>query len=255
MILTDISTQALNVARLNLEVHGLQQKVELRRANLLTQLPGPFDLICANLPYIPTHTLDTLPVGKTEPRLALDGGADGLKLIKRLLKQAKNRLDTTGLMLLEIDSSQRNPLLLLAHKHFPSARIQVLQDFSGRDRCLEIEQGYLIFHLCQRQDWMDALQTGEYIADSLKREGFIHCSRDDQVTDVANRYYQAIPDMVILAIDPAKLISKVRWDKSGEEVYPHVYGPINLEAVCSMADICPKSDGSYQDIFGKMSSN
>ncbi len=77
------------------------------QADLLPGVTRPFDLICANLPYISTRTLESLTVGKWEPSLALDGGPDGLRLIERLLDQIPAKLAPGGLILLEIEARAR----------------------------------------------------------------------------------------------------------------------------------------------------
>jgi uncharacterized protein (DUF952 family) len=248
IIMTDVSADALKVARRNVEKHRLQDRVALIQADLLPTIQVSFDLICANLPYIPTHILDTLPVAKREPYLALDGGSIGLTLIKRLLEQAKSRLGTGGLMILEIDPAQRDQLLYLAHINFPTDKVHICQDLSGRDRCLEIEKRFMIFHLCLPQDWEKSQVRGEYRPDSLAQEGFIHCSKSDQIIEVANRYYTGVPVMVELTIDPEKLSSEIRWEISAQVFYPHVYGPINLEAVVKVSEIRPEPDGVYRTI-------
>jgi release factor glutamine methyltransferase len=247
LVLTDISAPALKVARQNLEKHQMSEKTVVRQSDLLGQTPrsSAYDLICANLPYIPSSIVDHLLVSKKEPRLALDGGSDGLELISRLLKQAKSQLEAGGLILLEIDPSQSDRMIQLSMQHFGGSRTRILKDLTGRDRCVEIETRYMIYHLCPRSDWVSSLKKGEYEADSIFTEGFIHCSKPDQIIDVANRYYQGVPDLVILAIDPEKLASEIRWESVGTEYYPHIYGSINLEAVCSVDDISPDSDGTY----------
>lgn len=254
VVLTDISSEALNVARLNGEKHRLLDRLEFRRGNLLDRIPGSiaFDLICANLPYIPTQTLEELPVAEREPRLALDGGLSGIKVIKRLLKQAKSQLAPGGLMLLEIDPAQCDKVIPLTQKHYSFSKVQILRDLSGRDRCLEIELRYMIFHLCQRQDWLNSQVQGEYRNDSLAREGFIHCSQSEQIIEVANRYFKDEPDVIVLWIDPDKLTSEIRWEKSDHAYFPHVYGPINLEAVETVTDLEPERDGTYRAIYSQL---
>lgn len=251
VVLGDRDSQAVDIAELNVDRHDLLDRVEVKRSDLLSQIPGSFDLICANLPYIPTQTLKKLPVAKREPRFALDGGVSGTKLIERLLKQAKGRLHSGGLILAEIDPAQAGQLIDISHKTYSSAKVQVLRDLAGRERCLEIELPLTILHLCPRQDWLNCQSRGEYRAESLGREGFIHCSSPEQITEVANRYYQGIPDMVVLRINPDKLFSEIRWVKIGKAHYPHVYGPINLEAVDKVSNINPESDGIYRHLSGK----
>ncbi len=249
LVMADISAKALATARLNVAKHGLLGSVDVRQSNLLAKVSQYSDLVCANLPYIPTSALNGIPVARSEPPVALDGGGNGLKLISRLLKQAKSRLDPGGLILLEIDPDQATQVIQLANKYYPSDTIHIYQDLSGRDRCVEIELHYMLLHLCQGKDWLASQAHGDYRPASLANEGFIHCSLENQIMEVANRYYADVPDMVVLWIDPQKLESQVRWEKSGATYYPHVYGPINLEAVSAVTDLRLEPDGSYQMLF------
>ena len=93
----------------------------------------------ANLPYIPSAELKKLEIFGREPSLALDGGADGLALIRRLLAQAERKLNPGGLLLVEIEASQGGQALSLAGQSFPTARSQVLADLAGRQRLLRVE--------------------------------------------------------------------------------------------------------------------
>ena len=99
---------------------------------------GKVNLICANLPYIPTAELETLPVAKHEPTLALDGGPDGLRVIERLLATAGDPLLPGGALLAEIGATQGQVAMALARKYFPSAHAEVYQDLAGLDSLLEI---------------------------------------------------------------------------------------------------------------------
>ncbi len=96
------------------------------------------NLICANLPYISTAELATLPVAKHEPTLALDGGPDGLRVIERLLATAGDHLLPGGALLAEIAAAQGEAAASLAREYFPSARLEVHKDLAGLDRLLEI---------------------------------------------------------------------------------------------------------------------
>ncbi len=138
---TDISPSALAVARQNAAAHGVSDRTTFLEGDLLDPLPGPVDLICANLPYIPTATLDGLPVSRTEPRLALDGGPDGLALIRRLLAQALPKLAPGGAILFEIEASQGPAALGLARATFPAARVALHRDLAGLDRLVEVPAG------------------------------------------------------------------------------------------------------------------
>jgi len=252
ILMTDISEEALGVARRNAEKYGLQNRLEFRRSDLLKQVPEHFDMICANLPYIPTQILNTLPVADKEPRLALDGGQTGLRQLKQLLVQAAQKLDAGGLMLLEIDPTEREPILQMGLERFPGDKVRFLQDLAGKDRCVEIERRYHILHLCQRKELFEYQELGEYRADSLASEGFIHCSLPEQINEVANRYFKGMPDMVMLMLDPDKLTSEIRWEESEGSYYPHVYGAINREAVYTVNDIHPDNDGVYRIIFSQI---
>ncbi|KAF0107047.1 MAG: release factor glutamine methyltransferase [Anaerolineaceae bacterium] len=138
---TDISPAALTVARRNAERLGVANRVTFLEADLFPNplLPDPYSLIVANLPYIPTATLHGLPIFGREPALALDGGADGLALIRRLLAKAPEALAPGGMMLLEIEAAEGPAVLALARAAFSGARIDLHQDLAGRDRLLEIQ--------------------------------------------------------------------------------------------------------------------
>ncbi len=134
----DRSPAALDMARQNARAHGVEARIDFFQADLLDSVPGSFDLVCANLPYIPSADVDGLAVARHEPRLALDGGPDGLQLIRRLLAQLTARLSPGGLALFEIEYRQGQSAAALAQTTLPAARVQILPDLSGLDRILEI---------------------------------------------------------------------------------------------------------------------
>jgi len=105
-----------------------------------------------------------------------------------------------------------------------------------------------LVHLCSRQDWLQVQTKAEYRAASLDEVGFIHCSRPEQILKVANRYYPAARDLVLLWIDPARLRSELRWEHSDGDIFPHLYGSINLEAVISVSDFPSDVDGVFRRI-------
>jgi uncharacterized protein (DUF952 family) len=90
----------------------------------------------------------------------------------------------------------------------------------------------LIYHVTTEADWLRQADSPVYEADSLATEGFIHCSTADQVAGVLERYYQNVPNLRLLHIDPARLTVPLRYDlaTNGEE-FPHLYGPLNKNAV------------------------
>ncbi len=134
---TDISRPALRLARRNAARQAITS-IHFLQADLLLPLAAKFDLICANLPYIPTATLQELDVAQWEPTLALDGGPTGLDLITRLLHQAQTRLTPAGSLLLEIESTLGQETLALAQSVFPNAEVTLRQDLAGRNRLVEI---------------------------------------------------------------------------------------------------------------------
>ncbi len=138
LLASDISSPALQVARRNAQKHQVAGRVDFVLADLLPPAAQPFDLICANLPYIPLSELKSLPVYRYEPLLALSSGADGLDLIGRLLRSAPPRLAPGGMILLEIEASQGSRALALARSIFPHAEVQVLRDLAGKERLLKI---------------------------------------------------------------------------------------------------------------------
>jgi release factor glutamine methyltransferase len=135
---SDISMEALDIAQRNAIKNGVGKRMEFVCCDLFPP-ELEFDLIIANLPYIPTKTLKGLPIYGREPTLALDGGADGLTLIRRLLTAAPDRLVTGGLLLMEIEASEGPMALSLACDAFAEAEIHLHKDLEGRDRILEIQ--------------------------------------------------------------------------------------------------------------------
>lgn len=135
----DKSLEALRVASYNFRSHGLADRAIPVACDLLAALRGPFDLICANLPYIPSDTLADLAVSQFEPRLALDGGQDGLRLIEPLLEQSRQRLSPGGRIILEIEFSQDLSAVDTARRYFPYAGISLKRDLSGLPRNIIID--------------------------------------------------------------------------------------------------------------------
>lgn len=136
---TDISYPALKVARQNVARYQLSDRVFCLQCDLLPPIMGQFDLICANLPYIPTQRLKSLKVGYKEPTLALDGGYLGLELITRLLSQFSNFHLPVGLILLEIDPDQKDMVTRVATEVFPTRQVTCISDLAGNDRVIAIQ--------------------------------------------------------------------------------------------------------------------
>jgi release factor glutamine methyltransferase len=153
VIASDVSMSALKVAQYNSQQHDVADRVHFVQSDLLSAMTGTsdcvgahcnvplrgIDLVCANLPYIPQKTLAGLRVKEWEPTLALDGGADGLQFIRRLVEQLTSFLISTSLLLLEIEASQGCAVYEMARRAFPAAEVTLLQDLAGIDRCVRIK--------------------------------------------------------------------------------------------------------------------
>jgi release factor glutamine methyltransferase len=139
IIATDISHDALMLAKENAVKYGVGSRLELVQMDLATAITKPVDLICANLPYIPTSSLETLKVARNEPLFALNGGEDGLSLIRELLKELPSLLIPGGHALLEMEAGRSGRVLELARTYISEADFILTQDYSGHDRVLAIE--------------------------------------------------------------------------------------------------------------------
>jgi uncharacterized protein (DUF952 family) len=100
-----------------------------------------------------------------------------------------------------------------------------------------------ILHITPRSQWQAAQAIGSYRADSLDHEGFIHCSRVEQVVTVANRFYAEQSGLVLLVIDPDRLQSPLRYEAADGDEFPHLYGALNLDAVVAAIAFEPGAQG------------
>jgi release factor glutamine methyltransferase len=135
VVATDVSTGALAIARKNAAAHGVTDRVTFIEADLLTIVPGPFDVIVANPPYVPERDAPTLApdVRAFEPGIALFGGEDGLAVVARLVQQASTRLVAGGLFVMEFGAGQQYDVA----RHATSAGFEVLEvarDLQGHPR-------------------------------------------------------------------------------------------------------------------------
>ena len=104
----------------------------------------------------------------------------------------------------------------------------------------------MIYHITTHEAWRQALSKGFYRADSLETEGFIHCSTGAQVIHTANRFYAGRPDLVLLAIDESKLDAELIYEESEPgQHFPHLYGPLNLNAVSRALSFQPDPNGLF----------
>lgn len=105
----------------------------------------------------------------------------------------------------------------------------------------------LILHITSLDSWEAARQGGAYRGDTLETEGFIHFSTPAQVVRTANRFYSGQRGLVLLHVDPTRLEAELRYEDPGEgEEFPHLYGPLNLDAVTEVLPFEPEEDGSFR---------
>ena len=97
----------------------------------------------------------------------------------------------------------------------------------------------IIYHITTSPEWKTAREKGSYEAVSLKEEGFIHCSQREQIPGVLERFFAGKTGLVKLHIDPQKLKSRLiyEWSPSLAQTFPHIYGPINTDAVINVEEI------------------
>lgn len=136
----DISSSALEVAKLNCEYHEVSERVILLNGNLLEPVPGVVDIVVANLPYVKSlELLDLDPeVAGYEPSIALDGGRSGLNLIRQLLKQAGEKINPRGCLLLEIGQKQEEEVVRLIYRYFRKVECKFIPDLNGINRVVRV---------------------------------------------------------------------------------------------------------------------
>ncbi len=115
----------------------------------------------------------------------------------------------------------------------------------------------MIYHITTKDEWQTAQANGKYTAPSLQSEGFIHCSTDKQVPHVANAFYRGRNDLVLLKLDENRIKSQVKWEApagapadgiSESDLFPHIYGVINLDAIISVIDFDPNNQSPISNL-------
>ena len=105
-----------------------------------------------------------------------------------------------------------------------------------------------IYHITHKPDWDAALAAGAYAADTLATEGFIHCSTAQQVIATANRIFKGRRDLVLICVDSDKVKVEIRYEnlEGGTELYPHVYGALELGSIVATHDFPAGADGCFE---------
>ncbi len=144
----DLSRDALAVARINVERHGLQARIRLTESDGLKALSGPYDLILCNPPYVNARSMATLPAEyQAEPALALAGGADGMDFVRQLLRDAPPHMTEHAVLVLEIGNERDH-----FEAAFPSLEVVWLETSAGEDQVLLLTRDAL-------QSWMSTTQA------------------------------------------------------------------------------------------------
>ena len=141
VVAVDISDDALGLARENAEKHGVPDRISFCQSDLLDRIDGPFHWIVANLPYIPSADLPGLQREvQFDPALALDGGQDGLTIIKRLIESIPGKIASNGLVALELGQGQAERVWnFLARQNYRD--ITIMKDYHGVERILIARYG------------------------------------------------------------------------------------------------------------------
>lgn len=136
----DISGDALAVAAINVERHGVHERVQLVHSDGLAALTGPFDLILCNPPYVCQASMDALPAEfRAEPELALAGGADGMDFVRQLFKDAPARMSEQAVLVLEIGNETDHFMAA-----FPELEVAWLDTSAGDDQVLLVTREALL---------------------------------------------------------------------------------------------------------------
>ena len=102
-----------------------------------------------------------------------------------------------------------------------------------------------IFHIIEREAWLRAKNEGEYCPASLELEGFIHFSEESQLLSVANRFYSGKSNLLVISVQKDKLRAELRYEEVEGEAFPHLYGPLNLDAVVEAVALPVGADGRF----------
>jgi ribosomal protein L3 glutamine methyltransferase len=141
----DLSADALAVARLNVDRHGLASRIQLIESDGLTRTAGPYDLILCNPPYVNAQSMAQLPAEyRAEPAVALAGGADGMDFVRQLLAQASSFLSGNGVLVLEIGNERDH-----FEAAFPQLEVVWLETSAGEDQVLLVTREALVDHFPQ----------------------------------------------------------------------------------------------------------
>jgi uncharacterized protein (DUF952 family) len=105
----------------------------------------------------------------------------------------------------------------------------------------------IIYHIARKENLQSVLAGSDYAGDTLQTEGFIHCSTAGQVIGVANRYFKGQSGLALLLIETGQVKPEIRYEnlEGGSNLFPHIYGPVNRDAIQKIVDLLPGQDGFF----------
>ena len=147
----DLSDDALAVARINVERHKLARRITLMKSDLLDSVQGTYDLILCNPPYVNAHSMAALPEEyRHEPALALAGGEDGMDLVRRIIRDAADKLTDIGVLVLEIGNERGH-----FERAFRRLEVAWLETSAGDDAVLLVTREALVRWARRSETWRD----------------------------------------------------------------------------------------------------
>ena len=111
----------------------------------------------------------------------------------------------------------------------------------------------LIFHLVRKKDWKEQKKEARYHPETIDSKGFIHCSSGKNIEEVANRLFRGERRILLIVINTSLIEPELKYEKDEETniSYPHIYGPLNLDAVIDKIELVPEEDGSFKITFSE----
>jgi len=105
----------------------------------------------------------------------------------------------------------------------------------------------IILHITKYEQWIREKETGKYKGDTLDSQGFIHCSTKEQILRIANSLFKNQKGLVLIVIDSNKVNSEIRYEnlEGGSELFPHIYGPLNIDTVINVLKFESEIDGNF----------
>jgi uncharacterized protein (DUF952 family) len=110
-----------------------------------------------------------------------------------------------------------------------------------------MQEDAIIYHIAKKTDWVNAQFLRLYVVESLDSVGFIHCSTKTQILGTANSFFRGQQDLVLLCIEVSRVKAPIKYEQPEGDTrfFPHIFGPLNIDAVIRTFDLIPRQDGSF----------